>query len=153
MFIIFLWVPSQYLDVFKDSPEGKIRVRNQVAHEQDQFPDATLNFRKNFAQTEEKTGIKTTQLVTEGLFKRNFSFNPSCFKLLKNQKVDVKVCYIPREPAFHYEKLAILADNGEIRWIAVKGMGLDTNSDQLLDIRVRGKTIISTCPIKMNSTK
>ncbi|CAL8138102.1 unnamed protein product [Orchesella dallaii] len=64
-----------------------------------------------------------------------FRIQPSCFRLQRNQKIEVKVRYQPKDANFHYEKLAIMCENGEVRWIAVKGLGIERDSYNLIEIK------------------
>ncbi|ODN04997.1 Deleted in lung and esophageal cancer protein 1 [Orchesella cincta] len=64
-----------------------------------------------------------------------FRIQPSCFRLQRNQKINIKVRYQPKDANFHYEKLAIMCENGEVRWIAVKGLGIERDSYNLIEIK------------------
>lgn len=66
-----------------------------------------------------------------------FSINTACFKLLRNQRIKIQVSYTPKTAGLHYEKLAVMCDNGEVRWIAVKGIGIDMHYSGLIDLQVR----------------
>jgi len=65
-----------------------------------------------------------------------FRFNPICFQLERNQKITIKVKYFPKTAGLHYEKIAMMCDNGEVRWIALKGVGIDIKSRRLVELQV-----------------
>lgn len=70
------------------------------------------------------------------LYMTSFKIHPSCYKLQRNQRVNIKVKYTPRGAGLHYEKIAVFCDNGEVRWIAIKGIGIDIRSKGLIELRV-----------------
>lgn len=47
------------------------------------------------------------------------------------------VNYTPKSAGLHYKKLAVMCDNGEVRWLAVKGTGMDMNAKGLIELQVQ----------------
>jgi hypothetical protein len=43
---------------------------------------------------------------------------------------------MPKTIGLHCEKVAVMCDNGQVRWIPVKGMGIDMKSKELMDLKV-----------------
>lgn len=66
----------------------------------------------------------------------SFVLNTAGFKLLRNQKIEIQVTYHPKRPGVSYEKVAVLCDNGEVRWIVIKGLCIDMYTQDLVEVRV-----------------
>lgn len=94
--------------------------------------DVPEGIQRNSKSTRPNFGGGGVVSVTAG----PFSINTAGFKLLRNQRIRIKVKFLPKKPGLHYQKLAVLCDNGEVRWIAIKGMGIDFYSNGLLDLKV-----------------
>ena len=66
-----------------------------------------------------------------------FRIYPACFRLQRNQTTTIQIRYRPKNPSYHMRKLALLCDKGEIKWIALKGVGIDPIRFPLVEFKVR----------------
>lgn len=66
-----------------------------------------------------------------------FRIYPACFRLQRNQIITIQSRYRPKNPSYHMRKLALLCDTGEVKWIALKGVGIDPIRFPLVEFKVR----------------
>jgi hypothetical protein len=83
-----------------------------------------------------KTKKKSKKLKIDHLIAKPFKLSPACFSLQRNEKTQIKARFRPTEANFHYEKIVLVCDNGEVRWIALKGIGIDQKKQEIVSVKV-----------------
>lgn len=74
---------------------GRGEASGLIKRKKDSLDDDMFSNFKNFGKIQPRIVTKC------------FRIQPSCFKLQKNQKVSIKVRYLPNDANFHYEKLCV----------------------------------------------
>lgn len=74
-----------------------------------------------------------------------FRVAPNCFSLKGGQEIKIKVSFRPEEPKLYHEKVAVLCDNGEVRWFILKGLGFEPKTQKVITLHV-----LTLMPFRLN---
>jgi len=123
-----------------EEEEGEGGVQAQEVEGEVEFvpvPPKPVTRRKSSNKKEKaERKSKARKIKPDIVYVKPFKLSPACFSLEPNEKIEIKAKFRPTETNFYYEKLVLVCDNGEVRWIALKGIGVDQLQHELVSIQV-----------------